>query len=240
MQNNRLSDSIPQALRPLMTRKVACGAAAALAVGIGLGVWLQPPMPHYGSQTVINPPQEQPNLWGQDASSVSTMPYDQPVTSPAVYQTASVSPEATAAIATTSGESARPMQLAQADPRQVAASGDTSHNAVDAAEDARPTQVTYSKPAALNVPPPQAQPQPQRQAQLQPDGPPRGQARDWATYDVRDRGARYGGQARDEDDDAPPPPRWDRPPERRWGPPPERRWDFRPDGSAVPLDDDGG
>ena len=234
MSNITIPASVQRALRPLMTRRVACGAAAALAVGIGLGAWLQPPQPHYGAQTVINPPQEQPNLWGEEASATSSLPFTEPATSPAVYQTASLSPPAGGGAADAAGT----MQLAQADPRQVAASGDTSHAAADPPQ-ARPTQVTYTQPAPLNVP----APQPPRPAQPQaPPEPPRAQGRDWASYDARNRGARYGGQAQDDDEDQPPPPRWDRPPERRMYLPPERRWDFRREGSAAPIgdEDDGG
>ena len=214
-------------LHALMTRKVACGAAAALAVGIGLGVWLEPPKPHIGSQTVINPPQEQPNLWGDAPSSVSTLPYSQPETSASAMQVASLSqPAGGYGDSAASAPSGGTMQLAQADARQVAASGDTSHAAAPVARpiEATDTHVTWT----------QTQPQARPVQPLQPQAPvqmeqPRQQGRDWAAYDVRDRSVRYGGDARDDgDDEAPPPPRWERPP--------ERRWDFRPDGSAVPLD----
>ena len=215
-----IPESVSRTLGPLMTRKVCCGAAVALAVGLGLGAWLEPPKPHVGAQEMINPPQEQPNLWGADASSTSALPDNQPETTAGMVQTASVSPPAPTAN----------VQIAQANAAEVAAAGDTSAAQPDQAQ---PTQVTYTRPAPLAAP--QAPAQPQNPAA------PRPQGRDWASYDVRDHGARYGGEARDDSDDLPPPQRWDRPPERRWSQPPERRWDFRPDRSAAPVggDDDG-
>ena len=219
MLNNTIPESVSRALGSLMTRKVGCGAAVALAVGLGLGAWLEPPKPQVGSQQMINPPQEQPNLWGQDVSSTSALPYNQPETTPDTSQSASVSPPA---------ETAN-VQIARANAAEVAAAGDTS--TAQPAEP-QPTQVTYTRPQPLAAPPAASQPQ-------IPPGPPRAQGRDWAAYDVRDRGARYGGEARDDPDDLPPPQRWQAPPERRWSQAPERRWDFRPDGTAVPLGDEG-
>ena len=78
-----------------MTRRVACGAAISLAVGIGLGAWLQPPSFYYGSTgtTVVTPP-EQTDRWSSDVNSFNTLPYSQPESSPGAFQTASVSPPA--------------------------------------------------------------------------------------------------------------------------------------------------
>ena len=144
MSNIRIPDSVSRALRPLITPKVGCGAAVALAVGLGLGAWLEPPKPHYGTQDLINPPQEQPNLWGQDASSTSALPYNQPESTPGMFQTASVSPPAQTAN----------VQIAQANAAEVAAAGDTS-SAQPAP--AQPTQVTYTRPAPEAAPPAPAQ-----------------------------------------------------------------------------------
>ncbi len=98
MSNITIPPSVMRVVSPLMTRRVACGAAISLAVGIGLGAWLQPPGFHYGAvgATVVTPP-EQTDTWNSDVSSVSTLPYTQSESNPGMFQTAAVSPPADAA-----------------------------------------------------------------------------------------------------------------------------------------------
>ena len=93
MPNITIPPSVKEALRPLMTRKIAYGAAISLAAGIGLGAWLQPPSFHYGSTgtTIVTPP-AQTDPWSADVSSASTLPYNQPESSPSAFQMAAVSP----------------------------------------------------------------------------------------------------------------------------------------------------
>lgn len=223
MPNITIPPSVERALRPLMTRKVAYGAAISLAAGIGLGAWLQPPPAHYGSgTTVVTPPPEQANPWGEEVSSVSTLPYTQPETTSGVYQTASVSPPADAGAANDTPTVQPAVQTStQPSPRQ---GDDPSPWQTNDGQRQQPYRVAYnSRPA----------PAP---------------GRDWAEQTGSD-----GGDADHLDPPAPfrwrqaPEPRWSPPAEQRWAPPPEarpamqdRHWDFRPDGSAVPLDDGGG
>ena len=202
MSNIAIPPSVMQAVSPLMTRKVACGAAISLAVGIGLGAWLQPPGFHYGETgtTVVTPP-EQTDVWNSDVSSVSTLPYSQPDPSPGVFQTASVSPPA--------GDA--PMAQPAVQTSTVASSQQDD-------ADAGPVKVAYN-----------SRPQPAS-----------GSLHDWADQAGPDR-------ADNAPQDLSPPPRWDRPLEPRVTPPSEQRpsmqdrhWDFKADGSAVPMDADGG
>ncbi len=201
MPNITIPPSVMQAVSPLMTRRVAYGAAISLAVGIGLGAWLQPPAFHYGAvgSTIVTPP-EQSELWSHDDGSASALPYSQPESSPGAFQTASVSPP--------SGDA--PMAQPAVQTSAVASAQEDA--------DPAPVRVAYNSR-------PQAAP---------------AVGRDWADQAGPDR-------ADNDSQDAPPPPRWERPLEPRWSPPPEgrpsmqdRRWDFRPDGSAVPVDDGGG
>lgn len=190
--------AVKTAVLPLLTRKLFYGAAISCAVGIGLGVWLQPPKPHYGSATpIVSVPQEQPNIWGDTAEAspapANALPYEQA----SADQTAAVSPPA----------DVQPVQLAQADPAQVAASGDTRGADADSAPDG-PTQAAYT-------PPPADRTQPRRR-----DGP---------GYDARGR------DNEDYLDNPPPPARWDGAPPSRWGPPDDGRgpgpgWDGPPPG----------
>jgi hypothetical protein len=112
-------------------------------VGIALGIWLQPPKPHYGSATpVVTVPQDQPNIWGDTAEAspapANALPYAQASTD----QVAAVSPPAQT--------EAQPVQVAQADSAQVAAAGDSG--SADAASDPQgPTQAAY-----LSAPPDRA------------------------------------------------------------------------------------
>lgn len=218
--------ALQKAVTPILTKKLFYGVAVSCAVGVGLGAWLEPPKAHYGGTTTITLPQDPPNLWGAAPDSISALAYNPP--DPSQYQTATVSPPA----------GVEPVKLAQADESQVAASGDTSRSEADAPQ---ATPVTFATPRPMALPHPAASPQPAPPpAQAQ-----RPQGRDWAAYDARDRYQRDFGE--DEDvRDAPPPPRWRGPPERRGGPDEDRpsmqdrRWDFRPDGPAVPLDEDDG
>jgi len=208
--------SVPVALKkaivPVLTRKVFYGAAISCAVGLGMGVWLQPPKMQYAAAaTTVTLPQDSSNDWAQDAS-VSALPPGQPAADPDANQTASVSPPA----------GGQPIQVAEADSgpaqydnAQVAASGDTSRAPADVA----PAQVAYVQPQTERIPSPDR---------------PRYRDRDSNGYDARE-----GGRDNEDDLDAPAsPPPWAGQPDRR----PEmqdRRWDFRPDGSAVPLPDEG-
>jgi hypothetical protein len=172
-------DTLKRAVAPLLTRKLFCGTAVSCAVGLGLGVWLEPPKVHYGSTaTPVVLPQPRSDAWGDGAANAAPAPAAQPATDPDAEQTAAVSPPA-----------ADPVQLAQADPRQVAASGDTSQAPQD---EAVPAQAAYQGPP----------PYPYRAQQREGD---RG------GYDVQ-------GRDNDDYLDAGPPPGWDGPPPRRWGP----------------------
>ena len=211
MPNITIPPSVMRAVSPLMTRRVAYGAAISLAAGIGLGAWLQPPSFHYGAvgTTVVTPP-EQSDTWTQDASGFSTLPYSQPESSPGAFQTASVSPPA--------GDA--PMAQPAVQATTIASSQDDADEAPWQAGDAQKAAVKV----AYNSRP---QPAP-------------GAGRDWADQAGADR-------ADNAPQDLPPSPRWERPPEPGISAPPEqrpsmqdRRWDFRPDGSAVPLDNGGG
>jgi hypothetical protein len=138
-----LPAAVKTAVLPLLTRKLFYGAAISCVVGIGLGVWLQPPKPHYGSATpVVIASQEQPNLWG-DAAEASPAPANAlPYAQASTDQTAAVSPPAQVQPA-----DVQPVQLAQADPAQVAASGDTRSAGADSGPDG-------ATPAAYTPPPP--------------------------------------------------------------------------------------
>ena len=145
-------DALKKAVAPLLTRKLFFGAAISCAVGLGLGVWLEPPKVYYGSAvTPVALPQSQPDAWGDGVADAAPAPAAQPATDPDTEQTAAVSPPAP-----------DPIQLAQADPRQVAASGDTSQ----ASDDAAPAQAAYEGP-----PPYRAQ----------------DRNRDWTGYNAQDR-----------------------------------------------------
>lgn len=199
---------LKKAITPLLTRKLFFGAAISCAVGLGLGVWLQPPKFYYGAATpTVTLPQDQPNPWVQ-AAEAAPMPAGQTVTDPNAAQAAAVSPPA----------GGQPMQVAQQadastvsfDRTQVAASGDASQAQQDPQG---PTQAVYA----------QAEGGWDTRADRN-----RYRNRDWASYSARDR---------DNEDylDSPPPPR-DGPPDQR-PPMQDRRWDVRPDGPAVPVDD---
>lgn len=212
MPNITIPPSVKEALRPLMTRKIAYGAAISLAAGIGLGAWLQPPSFHYGSTgtTVVRPP-AQTDPWSADVSSASTLPYNPPGSSPNAFQMAAVSPPA--------GQAPTVQPAVQTSTVAPSRQDDAEQGGWPAAGDQPkfPFRVAYD-----------SRPRPAPAA-----------GRDWAEQAEPDR-------TDDRAQDLPPPPRWERPPEPRWAPPPEqrpsmqdRRWDFRPDGSAVPLDDGG-
>ena len=109
--------ALKTALTPLLTRKLFFGMAISCVIGIGLGAWLEPPsFQAAAAATTVTLPQEQPNPWSGDASSVSSQPDNQPISDPNWPQSAAVSPPA----------DPEPLHLAQADEAQVAASGDTS------------------------------------------------------------------------------------------------------------------
>ncbi len=206
--------ALKNAVTPLLTRKLFCGAAVACAVGLGLGAWLEPPKFYYGSaNTVVTPPDEKPNPWLQDVS-VSPISPDQAVTDPNADQSAAVSPPA----------GVQPIQVAQQtttsgqafDRAQVDASGDTSQAPQDPPA---PSHVVWTQTA------PRFDPRADQD---------RGQTRDWASYNSRS-------EPRDNEDylDSPPPSRAAPPPDRRdWVQ--DRRWDDRPDGRAVAMDEDDG
>lgn len=128
--------AVKTALLPLLTQKLFYGAAISCAVGLGLGVWLQPPKPHYGSTAtpVVTLPQEQPNLWGDvaEASPAPSQPYAQ---APA-DQTAAVSPPA----------DVQPVQLASSDGAQAAAPGAAPSADLITDSDPGPTQAAYTAP----------------------------------------------------------------------------------------------
>jgi hypothetical protein len=202
-----------------MTRRVACGAAVALATGLGIGAWLTPPQAHYGAATtVVALPPQQPDVWASDVANAAPLPDAQPDT--ASYQTAEVSPPAGEVMA--SWQDAPKVQAAVQTTTQPQGRSDTQGQPSwqPAFPPKSPVRVAYNaRPLASS-----------------------GSGREWTDEEAssyRDALAER---------DSPPPPRFERPPEPRWQPPPEprappmqgRRWDFRPDGSAVPLDDGGG
>ena len=103
--------ALKTAFTSLLTRRLFYGMAISCVVGIGLGAWLEPPKFQFASAaTTVTLPQEQPDLWSGDASSVSSRPYDQPAIDASWTQTAAVSPPA----------AAEPFHLTQADEGQVA------------------------------------------------------------------------------------------------------------------------
>jgi hypothetical protein len=161
MYNVSIPVALKKAVTPLLTRKLFYGAAISCAVGLGMGVWLEPPKAHYAAAaTTVTLPEDPPNLWG-DAASLSAAPEGQPATdATTASQTAAVSPPA----------DVEPVKLAQADPAQVAAAGDTSQTS---APPASPTPVTYARPQPLPVPRVDSTPV---------------RGRDWASYDARPRG----------------------------------------------------
>ncbi len=139
---------IPVALKTaftsLLTRKLFFGMAISCVVGIGLGAWLEPPKFHFASAaTTVTLPQEQPDPWSGDATSVSSRPYDQPAADPNWTQTAAVSPPA----------AAEPIHLAQADESEVAASGDTSPSQGGQSDaDDSPTPARQASPPSAEAP----------------------------------------------------------------------------------------
>ena len=155
-----LPAALTTAVAPLLTKKLFYGAAIACAAGLGLGAWLEPPrMPVASAATVVTPPQEPANVWGEAPSDISAVLYSQPDGGPVESQTAAVSRPAPEDDAS---PEIQPVALAQADPRQVAAAGDTSH--AEAKADTAP-------PADFANPPDRTRPQ----------------GRDWASYDSRPR-----------------------------------------------------
>jgi hypothetical protein len=187
-----------------MTRRVATGAAVALAAGVGLGAWLTPPPAHYGSTTpvVVTPPEQQQDVWTSDVANAAPLPYGQPDASAvdAAYQTAAVSPPAPDA-----SPNWRVQPAVQTTGQAQSRSDDAGQQAWQPAFPPKaPVHVAYNA-----------------RAQASPAA-----GRDGAEED--------NGAYRDAFDDRQgPPPQPPRPPMQG------RRWDFRPDGSAVPLDDGG-